>query len=43
MIDDLRPDLSFGEGLFGRDRRDWLVIYQTSPADWMYDHHGSLT
>lgn len=46
MIDDLQPELSFGEGLSGRDWLDWLdwlVDLQTSLASWKQDQHRRLT
>ena len=35
MIDDVRPELRFGEGLSARGWRDWVVGWQTSLANWM--------
>ncbi len=42
MKDDLRAELSFGEGLFGCDWGDWLVDWQISRISWTLDHHQRL-
>lgn len=34
MIDEVWAELNFGEGLCGRDWRDWPVDWQTSRVDW---------
>ena len=38
MIDDMQPQLCFGEGLWVPGR-DWLVNWQTSLANWMLDQY----